>query len=125
VPAQIDFAVQDTATARVADAQILARHVTLDQPAGATKRSQSVVLPDGSAMVVWTEGSIEWGRRAMAQAFEGDGSPRGAPVVVSSPTMDVIGQPLGLVVDDHRVVATFYAAEGDEFELVAVSIDGL
>jgi hypothetical protein len=86
---------------------------------------QTVALADGSAAVLWTEGTTEWGRRAMAQSFEVDGSPRGAPVVVSTPEMDVIGTPVGLAVDGHRVVATFYAAEGDEFDLVAVSIDGL
>ena len=84
-----------------------------------------IELANGSSVVLWTAGSVEWGRRAMARSFGPDGKPRSAPLILSTQAMDVLGAPSGATVDGHRVVATFSAIEGQAFELVAVPIGGL
>jgi hypothetical protein len=89
-------------------------------PATAAAR---VVLDDGRFVVCWTRGSIEWGHRALAQEFNQDGSPRGAPVVISSPDVDVMGAPGAAAAGGGRVVATFAASSSSGVQLVAVPLE--
>ncbi len=84
-----------------------------------------VVLDGGRFLLCWTEGSVEWGHQAVAQMFRSsDGSPLGAPVVISRPDADVLGAPRAVTTDGRRVVATFAASSGQgAFDLVAVPLD--
>jgi hypothetical protein len=123
--AQIDFAIRDEVTPIVGEPQIVAERVNPMRVATTSASTQHVALADGSYVVLWTEGTMYWGRRAMARAFGRDGSPRGEAVVLSSPEMDVFGAPSGASTDGHRVVATFCASRGEAFELVAVPIERL
>jgi hypothetical protein len=85
---------------------------------------QRVELDNGRFLVCWTSGTLEWGHRAMAQIFNSsDGSPRGGPVAISPPDVDVIGEPRAISSDGSRVVATFAAESGSSFQLMAVSLD--
>jgi hypothetical protein len=90
-----------------------------------TMNVQRVGLADGGAVLFWTEGSVEWGHRAMAQSFGAEGAPRSAPVVLSPARMDVFGTPQAATIDGHHVVATLSATEGKAFELVAVPVEAL
>jgi hypothetical protein len=49
-----------------------------------TGQASRVQLEGARFVVCWTRGNIEGGRRALAQAFKANGSPLGAPVVISS-----------------------------------------
>ena len=120
---QIDFAVADPALPHVGETRVLAKHVRLAP--GARPQARSVALADGASLLLWTDGDIYFGRRAMGQAFDPDGRPRTSRFVLSSPAMDVLEAPAVLTADGHSVVATFRAAEDDQFELVAVAIEGL
>jgi hypothetical protein len=95
------------------------------RPAEAPSTSvQRVALDNGRFLVCWTSGSVEWGHRAMAQVFNAsDGSPRGVPMAISPPDVDVIGQPRAISSDGNRVVAMFAAESGSSFELMAVALD--
>jgi hypothetical protein len=110
----------------VGEPQILEERVNPTR-AGATgvESAQHVALADGGYVMLWTEGTIERGRRAMARSFGPDGHPRSEALVLSSPEMDVFGIPSGGSTDGHRVVATFCASRGEVFELVAVPIERL
>jgi hypothetical protein len=121
--AQIDFAVADPALPHVGETRVLAKHVHLTQ--GPRPQARRVALADGASLLLWTDGDIYWGRRAMGQAFDPDGRPRTSRFVLSSPAMDVLEAPAVMTADGHSVVATFRAAEDDQFELVAVAIEGL
>ncbi len=123
-----DFSVRDATPPHVGEAQILARRAHPMRPlAGDTGDAtpRHVGLANGGSLLLWTEGDVEWGRRAMAQSFGPDGAPRTSPFVLSSREMDVFGEPAGSTSDGHRVVATFRAAEGGAFEIVAVPVEGL
>jgi hypothetical protein len=84
---------------------------------------QRIALANGASLVLWTDGSVEWGHRAMAQAMTADGKPQGAPFVLSPTDMDVFSAPSAATTDGHRVVATFSGTTRNAFELVAVPID--
>lgn len=85
---------------------------------------QRVELDNGRFLVCWTSGTLEWGHRAMVQVFNAsDGSPRGGPVAISPPDVDVIGEPRAIASDGSRVVATFAAESGSSFQLMAVSLE--
>lgn len=47
----------------------------------------------GRVLVVWTEGSLEWGKDIHAVAVDDSGSPIGPTVTVSSGRGNVVGQP--------------------------------
>jgi hypothetical protein len=49
--------------------------------------------PDGRRVVLWSEGSLEWGMDVRAVALDGDGIPMGPPVTVSSGRGNAAGQP--------------------------------
>ena len=82
-----------------------------------------VELEGGRFVLCWTRGSLELGRRALVQAFNQDGSPRGAPVAISAPDVDVMGPLQAITADGRRVIATFVASSGNAFELMAVPIE--
>jgi hypothetical protein len=86
---------------------------------------QTVGLDTGGSLMCWTEGNLESGSRAIAQAFGADGSPVGAAVVISPEAWDVVGAPQVTTVDGRHVVAMFPAVTGDAVQLVAVSLEGL
>jgi hypothetical protein len=89
-------------------------------------RPGPIVLDGGRFIVCWKTGDFERGYRAVAQTFNAaDGSPRGAPVVISPPGLDVIGTPRAVKIDGHRAVATFEASTGEAFALFAVSIEAI
>jgi hypothetical protein len=124
--AQIDFAISDEVMALVGEPQIIAKRVNPRRSATTSvEGAQRVALADGGHVMLWTEGTMEWGRRAMARSFGVDGNPRSQSLVLSSPEMDVFGAPSGASTDGDRVVATFCASRGELFELVAVPIERL
>lgn len=93
-------------------------------PLGASTGASRVALEGGRFLLCWTAGSVEWGHRAMAQVFDSaDGSPRGAPVEISAPEVDVLGSPRAATADGRHVVVTFTATSGRSFELTAVSLE--
>src|SRR5579871_1000467 len=96
-PVQIDFAVSDSALPRVGETRVLARHVRLAP--GPRTQARSVALADGASLLLWTDGDIEWGRRALGQAFDYDGRPLTSRFVLSSPAMDVLEAPAGVTAD--------------------------
>jgi hypothetical protein len=85
---------------------------------------QRIVLDGGRFLVCWTTGSLEWGHRVMVQTFNSaDGTPRGAPVAISSPSVDVVGPPRVITYDGNRVVAMYAAMSGSSSQLMAVPIE--
>jgi hypothetical protein len=85
---------------------------------------QRIVLDGGRFLVCWTSGNVEWGHRVMAQMFNSaDGSPRGAPVAISPPSVDVVGPPRVITFDGNRVVAMYAALSGSSSQLMAVPIE--
>ena len=91
---------------------------------GASTGTSRVALEGNRYLVCWTVGSVEWGRRAMAQVFDSaDGSALGAPVEISSPDVDVVGAPRAASADGRHVVVTFAASSGRAFELNVVSLE--
>ncbi len=84
-----------------------------------------VALKNGTLVVCSTEGTVELGYRAVAQAYSSGGTPIGSPVTISPPDVDVIGTPRAASVDGQRVIATFTATRGSAFELVAVPLEVL
>jgi hypothetical protein len=85
-------------------------------------RVAHVALDDGRSLAFWTEGSPEAGYRVLG-AVERDGEPRGATVVLTSESVDVIGSPSAVTTDGHHVVVTFFASTTDSFALLALPVD--
>jgi len=83
-----------------------------------------VQLDGGRFIVCWKRGDAESGYRALAQEFKGDGTPVGAPAVISPPDVDVMGVPQVVTTDGRHVVATFAVSSGGAFQLLAVPIAG-
>jgi hypothetical protein len=81
-----------------------------------------VALDDGRRIAFWTDGNPEAGYRVLA-AVERDGEPQGAPVVLTSESVDVIGSPSAVTTDGHHVVVTFFASTTDSFALLAVPVE--
>jgi hypothetical protein len=81
------------------------------------------VLKGGRFVVCWRRGDVESGYRLMAQAWTADGEPLGPSVVVSPEDVDVVGSAQMVALDDDRALATFAAASGDRFQLLAVSLE--
>lgn len=107
---------------RVGEAQVIDRHFPPSmalQDATATR----VELDRGRFIVGWTRGSSGGGRRALAQVFRVDGSPLGAPVVISPPDVDVVGGVTMASTSGQQAMATFVVASGNAFELVKVSVE--
>jgi hypothetical protein len=97
-----------------------AREARSTPSAGVTR----VVLDGNRFLECWTEGTLEEGRRAMAQMRRAsDGSPLGAPVEMSPPDADVFGAPQAITTDGHHVVATFAAWSEGALQLMAVTVD--
>jgi hypothetical protein len=88
-------------------------------PAGAKR----VTLEGGRFIVCWKRGDTERGYRALAQTYKPDGTPVGAPIVISPPDVDVMGVPQAATTDGRHVVATFAVASDDKFELMAVGLE--
>jgi hypothetical protein len=85
---------------------------------------QRVVLDGGRFLECWTSGNVEWGHRVMVQMFNAsDGSPRGGPVAISTPSADVVGPPRVISYDGNRVVAMYSEVSGSSFQLMAVPIE--
>jgi hypothetical protein len=102
--------------------------VSPEEPAPVEERTNAprgpahAILNGNRSVVCWRLGDVESGYRLMAQAWDADGSPLGPPVVLSPPDVDVIGYAQLVALDDDRALATFAAASGDRFELLAVSL---
>jgi hypothetical protein len=82
-----------------------------------------VQLAGGRFVVCWVRGSAEEGRRALAQSFKADGSPLGAPIVISPPNVDVLTAPQVTATDGQHLVATFAAASERSTEMLAVPLE--
>lgn len=82
-----------------------------------------VLLDNGHFVVFWTRGSVETGYRALAQAFRQDGSPCGAPVVISPSDLDVVGAPRAVATDGSHIVATFAGSVDGSFQVLAVPLE--
>jgi len=93
-------------------------------PSPVDARPGPTVLEGGRFIVCWKMGDAERGYRALAQAFNtADGSPQGAPVVIS-PHLPSTSSAAARAPDRrHRAVATFEASIGESFALFAVSIE--
>jgi hypothetical protein len=96
---------------------------TDDDDSRAPEQAARVLLDDGHFIVCWKRGNAESGYRALAQAYKQDGTPVGAPTVISPPNMDVVGMPQMVSTDGHHVIATFAAGSEGSFALLAVPIE--
>jgi hypothetical protein len=76
-------------------------------------------------MVLWTTGTLEGGRQALAQTFREGGSPESAATVISPPDVDVVGSPRVASSDGGHLVVTFAAATDRSVKLLSVSVDSL
>jgi hypothetical protein len=94
----------------------------VEERANATRDPAHAVLNGNRFLVCWQQGDVESGYRLMAQAWDADGSPLGPAVAISPPDVDVVGSAQLVALDDDRALATFAAASGDRFELLAVSL---
>jgi hypothetical protein len=94
-----------------------------EKPSAPSNEPGRITLDQGRFVVIFVRGSTEWGHRALAQTFDANGTPRGAPVVISPPDLDVVGVPRAVTTDGRHVVATFAAAKDNSFDVFAVSID--
>ena len=94
-----------------------------EEPAAPSTVGRRVELDDGRYLVSFAQTSPNGGRYAVAQVERADGSPLGAPVVLSPIDADVFGAPLAVSTDGQRVVVTFAATSGESFELRAVSLE--
>jgi hypothetical protein len=94
-------------------------------PAPDDRTSDGPVVLDGDRIITcWRTGDVEWGYRAVVQELGAmDGTPRGQPVVLSPPDVDVIGTPRAIPVDGHRAVAAFEASTGESFTLFVVALE--
>jgi hypothetical protein len=98
--------------------------IPLEDPAMFTEHGPArVVLRDGQFVLCWVRGDDESGHRALVQAFNANGSPRGAPVVISPEDFDVVGAPRAITTDGRHVVVTFVGARDRCFEVLAVPVD--
>ncbi len=86
-------------------------------------RATRVMLDGGHFIVCWKRGDAERGYRALAQVYKLDGTPVGAPAVISPANVDVVGMPQVVSTDGHHVLATFAAASDGSFVLMAVPIE--
>jgi hypothetical protein len=86
-----------------------------------------VALDGGTFIVCWNEREdAESPDHAVVQASNAaDGLPRGAPVVISPPDVDVIGTPRAVKIDGHHAVVMFVADTGGSFALYAVAVDSI
>jgi hypothetical protein len=107
---------------RVGESRLLERGTHPASGAGAEGPASRIELDGARFVVCWTRGSVEKGHRALAQTFDLDGTPRGAPAVISPPGMDVVGAPRALTTDGRHVVATFDGWSGGDYERVAVEL---
>jgi hypothetical protein len=107
---------------RVGESRMLERGTALASGVAAEGPAARVELDGARFVVCWTRGSVETGHRALAQTFDLDGTPRGAPAVISPPGMDVVGAPRAVTTDGRHVVATFDGWSGGDYERVAVEL---
>jgi hypothetical protein len=91
--------------------------------AAPSRDATRVLLDNGHFVVFWTRGSVETGYRALAQSFKQDGSPCGAPVLISPADMDVVGSPRAVATDGSHVVATFAGSTDGSFQVLAVPLE--
>ena len=95
----------------------------VDAPSTPPTGAARVALDEGRVVVCWTQESGDGGHVALARLWAANGSPLGAPVVISGPDADVLGAPRAVSTDGHHVVVTFAASAGESFELRAVALD--
>jgi hypothetical protein len=107
---------------RVGEVRLVGARVHPVLPVGGPERVR-VDLGGGRFVLCWTDGSVEQGRRALAQAFHADGSPAGEPAVISPADVDVLGAPAAVATDGRHVVATFAAASQRSVDRLSVSIE--
>jgi hypothetical protein len=111
-----------SSSVRVGESRLLERGTHLPSGAGTEGPAARLELDGARFVVCWTRGSVETGHRALAQTFDLDGTPRGAPAVISPPGMDVLGAPRAVTSDGRHVVATFDGWSGGDYERVAVEL---
>jgi hypothetical protein len=115
------FARRPNPSLNVGEVQVVDSRV--HPPLPLRREAKRVQLEGGRFVVCWLRGSPEEGRRALAQSFKPDGSPLGAPVVISPPNVDVQTAPQTTATDGQHVVATFVAASERFTELLAVPLE--
>jgi hypothetical protein len=99
--------------------------VPIDAEAGPLRGPAHAPLKGGRVLLCWREGDALSGYRLQAQAWTPSGYPLGRAVTVSPVDVDVVGSAQLLALDGERAVATFVAASGGRFELMAVSLEVL
>jgi hypothetical protein len=107
---------------RVGDARVIDRHFPPSMALQDTTATR-VELDRGRFIVGWTRESAGAGHRALAQVFRVDGSPLGAPVVISPLDVDVVGGVTMASTSGQQATATFVVASGNAFKLVRVSVE--
>jgi hypothetical protein len=97
----------------------------LGSAAAPTRGPAHTALKGGRFLVCWKQGDALSGYRLMAQAWTLSGAPLGPAVAVSPADVDVIGSAQLVALDRDHALATFAAASGERFELMAVSLEVL
>jgi hypothetical protein len=107
----------------VGDAAVVAGHARASLQ-GVDARKERVDLENGGYMVLWTTGTLEGGRQALAQTFREGGVADSMPTVISPADVDVVGSPKVVSADGKRVVVTFAAATDRSIRLLSVPVEG-
>jgi hypothetical protein len=125
-PLDLPTAAGEPSALRVGEVRVINGHLNLRshrRAEGQLEDVERITLNDGGYVLCWTTGTIEQGRSALAQSFAADGSPRGAPVVISRPDVDVMGTPRASIKKvEGLIVTTFAAAYAGSIALVEVPL---
>jgi hypothetical protein len=108
---------------RAGDVRLLERGATMRLPPRPADHASRAILSGGRFVLGWTRGDADSGRRALVQAFDANGSPRGSPVVISPPDVEVVNGTVALASEGPRLVATFVARRIDSLDRMVVAIE--
>jgi hypothetical protein len=106
----------------VGDAAIVPGHARASLH-GVDGRQERVELENGGYMVLWTTGTLEGGRQALAQTFREGGVADSVPTVISPADVDVVGSPKVISAEGKRVMVTFAAATDRSIRLLSVPVE--
>jgi hypothetical protein len=87
-------------------------------PPGPTKVTR-VALRHGT-LACWTEDETH---RVLARLYGTEGNQLGPELLISGPTLDVVGPPQVATADGEHVLVVFFAAADGPFQLVATWLD--
>jgi hypothetical protein len=110
-------------TLSVGNARVVAAHVSPELARSESGRAARAVLRGGAFVVGWSRKGAATERCALIQEFDASGAPRGGPVVISPPAVDVMRGTVSLTTDGSRVLATFLAVSNDSLDRIEVPIE--